>query len=516
MVKLQPHPQPKDGPADGPTACIVTCHNYGRYLTSCMLSLLAQHEPFDDIVIVLDACTDESERIAKAFKPSKTTRVSVVRVNFWNACKARNAGVSVLKQRPRFYLFMDSDNTVPRNYHHALRLGMVDPAVAIVYPKLVHCDALMQPTGQVNWQRTYSHDKLRRMNYIDTASLVRAEAFHMVGGWDEHCHGLQDWNLWVRITGLGWRADSANDMDGCLNYREHDQSMTSQHRADGTHESKHVQSVQRSQRLTIVTLFSGRSWQLPRYFEILERIDWLRDHVDIVAIDNSGDKLFNRMLLTTLVATGLRFTVHTEDRQACTQAKAAEGAGNLELRRDHTVAINEHLAYLYALAGRLMPTGTDLVWCLEDDVEPEPNALPELVRGLIRDHKAGVVCGVVANRFGNRHLLAWDGGYDRGAQQLKDAPAPGKFRKVTGSGFMCTLFRAEVYRKLTFRGSPHWNPHRRPYYDWAAAMDVESLGWKWLIAGAVRCGHREPSGECVHPGHGTDSKGEDGGCLYDY
>jgi len=163
-------------------------------------------------------------------------------------------------------------------------------------------------------------------------------------------------------------------------------------------------------------------------------------------------------------------------------------------------ALSEHLARLYARARAAMPADTDLVLCLEDDIGLPASGLSALAEGLYTHPRAGVVAGVVANRFAEC-LIAWVCRRDKAGEivehtHLTAPPSPGIYQKIDGSGFMATLFRASLFRKLALRPSPGWDKIKRPYYDFAAAQEVRRLGWHWLLSGAARCKHWRSDGGC--------------------
>jgi hypothetical protein len=162
--------------------------------------------------------------------------------------------------------------------------------------------------------------------------------------------------------------------------------------------------------------------------------------------------------------------------------------------------INVHMARLYSKAREAVPAGTDFVWCIEDDIEPPADALDHFAVGFLTHERAGVLSGSVADRFGSNLLawrLNWGGGVIAGVEHLKSAPAQGQWEQVTGSGFMCSIFRRAVWDSIAFRPSPTWEESHYTYYDWAAAHEVERLGWQWRIAGSIRCLHWQANGTAL-------------------
>lgn len=62
--------------------------------------------------------------------------------------------------------------------------------------------------GRPGWdpqQDTFDADRLRRVNYIPLAGLVRAELFHEVGGFPTDDRLYEDHGLWLRLLDAGAR-----------------------------------------------------------------------------------------------------------------------------------------------------------------------------------------------------------------------------------------------------------------------------------------------------------------------
>lgn len=472
--------------AVGPTACVVTCHNYGRFLAQCLDSILAQSLPFAAVVVVDDASDDDTAEICERYA---LRGVRYFRVECRNFTAARRSGLALLP-RPRFVLFVDADNWLSPEFHAALRAEMRDPRIGVVYPtKARHTEA-----GA--WYRddaaAFDYHALRRRNFADACSLIRFEAYEQAGGWDDN-DGLTDWLLWLRVTRSGWTMKHAPAAR--LNYRDHGENMNRQRRAAGRDLVASVDVMRRGMVVTIVTLFSGREWMLDRFAAMLAALEWRKENLRIVAIDNANRAEFSRRLRVALESTGIPFVIIESASRVSDDLTASEFADDAPARSANNYALSEHLARLYALARENMPAATDLVWCLEDDITPPATALFDLCAGLYQHPKAAVVSGSVLSRFRNG-LLAWSGSFAH-PSSVPTAPASGQYMPVLASGFMCSLFRRDVWDKLVFRPSPHWDSRRHPYYDWAAAAEVARFGRDWLLSGSVRCGHWQSSGECL-------------------
>lgn len=482
--------------ASGKTACVVTCHNYARFLPKCIDSLLAQTLPFDSIVIVDDSSTDETPLIAATYAHEHPDRIKYLRVEVRDFTDARNAGLAASIRDYRFVLFVDADNWLECDFHEQTRLAMADPDVAVAYG----CIRSVNDAGEFlkDWWEDYDYDKLRHHNFADACSLVRREALEQAGGMRHTLHhlGLTDWALWLRITRNGWRMKRTLTN---LYYRRHGENMNTARLKAGKAAMGMVDLVQTAMTVTIITLFSGRHFALDPFFEALDRLDWPKDGLRLVCIDNSRDESFHEALREKVGKARIQHTIIIDD-SAINEQSPAEFADDAKARSRNAYALSEHLARLYARARAAMPADTDLVLCLEDDIGLPASGLSALAEGLYTHPRAGVVAGVVANRFAEC-LIAWVCRRDKAGEivehtHLTAPPSPGIYQKIDGSGFMATLFRASLFRKLALRPSPGWDKIKRPYYDFAAAQEVRRLGWHWLLSGAARCKHWRSDGGC--------------------
>lgn len=109
------------------------------------------------------------------------------------APEKRNRGATGNTQP--YLLFVDDDSRLLSG-----SLGQMYAAAEITRAAFVYSDFNRRPSGGVFNAGTFSVDRLRRNNYIDTTSLVRAMSFP---GFDEKLLRFQDWDLWLTIIGRG-------------------------------------------------------------------------------------------------------------------------------------------------------------------------------------------------------------------------------------------------------------------------------------------------------------------------
>jgi hypothetical protein len=280
--------------------------------------------------------------------------------------------------------------------------------------------------------------------------------------------------LWLRIADAGWQF---RFVDGtALNYRIHDARMS---KAVQGNWQMNRDVIRDSQLTAMVTLFSGRRWNLDRWFADLGRLEWEPANLHLVAVDNSRDPRFRDSLEMALWACGLTHTIVRNDDRIVEALPAAEFTDAAEQRIAHARAMNQHLGRLYSTATRYIPGGAAHVLSLEDDVGFPPDALSVLATEISR-LRAVAVSGCLRNRFADRRLLAWTA-----PNQWVDH-VPEQSIRVTGTGFFCLLVRRDAWDRIAWRPGVS-DSERYPYYDWAACHDLQQAGPIYLAP--VRCRH---------------------------
>jgi hypothetical protein len=236
---------------------------------------------------------------------------------------------------------------------------------------------------------------------------------------------------------------------------------------------------------TIVTLFSGRAWSLGRWRYGIASQDWPADNLHIVAVDNSRNPEFSRLLADTLDGLACSHTLVRDDRRAVADVGAADLAGSAKNRIANNYAMNTHLARLYARASQYLPAGTAHVWSVEDDVEVPADALRTLAMELTRIPDAGAVCGLLRSRFERQRLLCWAGG-----KALSEPPRAAT--PVDATGAYCLLATRAAWDSVAWRPGATLTD-KWPYYDWAMCHDIRAAGHR-VYAVPVNCRHWQADG----------------------
>ena len=210
---------------------LVPCHNYARYLETCVRSVLTQSVQDIRVLIIDDCSSDHSVAVAERLA-EEDSRVSVVvhRTN-WGHVETFNEGIAWA--RSEYLLLLSSDDALaPGALRRACAVLDAHPNVVLLYGDAPQfhdqpppADALATPEVKV-WagQDFIARSCGELWNPISTpAAIVRTSAQKAVDGYRPSLPHSGDREMWLR---LATRGDVA-ELKGCVQafYRVHDVNM---------------------------------------------------------------------------------------------------------------------------------------------------------------------------------------------------------------------------------------------------------------------------------------------------
>lgn len=462
------------------TGVVVTCHNYGKFLKQCLDSLLYQTKQFDRIIVVDDSSTDNTKEIILSYNGA----VEYLYSNLKKPNGSRKLGVEKLGFEYKYLLFVDADNFISPDFHEKLfNILEKNESLAVAYPKIKYFE---EYTYKKELVIDFNHNLLRSRNFADLCALIRMDAYRQINGINEYCKS--DWDMWLRITFLGWKMQLCRDT--ILHYRLHSENAhIIRSVKDDVKETVNI--FINTCRVTIVTLFSGREWNLSRYIKSLQNLDCNKDNIFIVALDNSCDEYFSNDLLLQLSESGFNYTL-VKDESRINEIPASEIAD----QKRHRIApgmgknIQRHIAALYAKAKTFIPASTDYVWSIEDDVVVPPNSLKEFIGAFYNRPEISTLTGCIQCRFEPR-LIAHTGKWgEKRCEEVRPVTTvpEDKLTPILATGMFCSIFRIEQWNKLVFSERPY-TEKQYTWYDWAVHHNVHLNGGKLALLSSVICIH---------------------------
>jgi glycosyltransferase involved in cell wall biosynthesis len=233
---------------------IIPAYNAARFLPETIESVIGQSERDWELIVIDDGSRDQTAEIAGRFA-ERDSRIRMIGLPNGGVAAARNAGFQRSDRQSKFICYLDHDDLWTPDALEILTAALEARPEAIAAAGLPQSiDADGRPLVQDDIQ-SYCKDRfavqsgrlVRRLdeepttfscfavrNCIITPGLVmiRRDAHEACGLYDESLSSCDDWDLWLRLTGLG---DIAFVNRVILKYRLH---QTNQSRAHKTMEQQ--------------------------------------------------------------------------------------------------------------------------------------------------------------------------------------------------------------------------------------------------------------------------------------
>jgi glycosyltransferase involved in cell wall biosynthesis len=193
---------------------VITNYNYGRYLAEAATSVLTQRDVDVEVVIVDDASTDESLRVAGRLATLDNRVRLLVRDTNGGPVVAFNDGLGAATGQ--FVVRLDADDMLtPGSLARATALAETFPRVGLVYGHPLHFRTGDLPAARElarKWTVWPGQGWLERRcrlghNCITSPEiLMRTSVLRMVGGMRglAHSHDLELWLRMARASDVGW------------------------------------------------------------------------------------------------------------------------------------------------------------------------------------------------------------------------------------------------------------------------------------------------------------------------
>jgi len=173
---------------------IIPVYNQAEKLDQCLASIKKQKFDNYEIIVVDDGSKDNAEEVYVKYKEVFSFKISLITQDNKGANAARNAGFR--RAKGEFLLFCDADLILEAN----MLVLMLEALKNNPEAGYAYCSFKFGHKTFKLWP--FDHEKLKKMPYIHTTSLIRREIFPL-SGWDENIKRLQDWDLWLTMMGQG-------------------------------------------------------------------------------------------------------------------------------------------------------------------------------------------------------------------------------------------------------------------------------------------------------------------------
>jgi glycosyltransferase involved in cell wall biosynthesis len=177
---------------------IITTHNRPHLLARAVMSAFAAAGDVE-VVVVDDASSDETQDVCRSILGINYVRVE----RNQGVAGARNLGL--LASHGEYVTFLDDDDTrLAESLDKQIEMLDRAPDAAMIYGCAIFGDQDGRPTGQAYPEQCQQGDlfwPLLARNFIPCGTaLFRRDCLRRIGLLDEDAPGVDDWDLWVRLS----------------------------------------------------------------------------------------------------------------------------------------------------------------------------------------------------------------------------------------------------------------------------------------------------------------------------
>ncbi|MFH0892498.1 MAG: glycosyltransferase family A protein [Candidatus Falkowbacteria bacterium] len=174
---------------------VIPVYNQADKLVECLESIKNQTYQNYEVVVIDDRSTDHLAPVLRKYKNELGLKFDYWynQARHW-APYARNKGFK--KTKGEFVMFCDADAVLaPDALEVMLKTLKEHPEASYVYPSHKYGHKLFRL-----WP--FDAEKLKKMPYIHTTTLIRREHFPKAG-WDENIRKLNDWDFYLSMLSEG-------------------------------------------------------------------------------------------------------------------------------------------------------------------------------------------------------------------------------------------------------------------------------------------------------------------------
>ena len=171
-----------------PISVIIPTYQHASTIGACLESIFAQSLLPEEVIVIDDGSTDHTKEILRPYEH----RVIIIHQENQGNQRARNKGFDI-SHNP-YVIFCDADIVMRSHMLEKMYKKLQEnPQASYAYCR-----------WRFFWKKfssfPFDSERLRKMNFIHTTSLIRREHFP---GFDVHIKRFQDWDVWLSMLEKG-------------------------------------------------------------------------------------------------------------------------------------------------------------------------------------------------------------------------------------------------------------------------------------------------------------------------
>ena len=184
-----------------PKLSVLLCvYNAQKYIRKALESIKSQTFQDFEIIIVDDACTDETPEILKQYQDTRT----FIHRNLENLGLTKSLNIGLSLCRGEYIARMDADDiSLPQRFEKQVRFLDDNPECAAVGS---WCMRINENDEIINkWQHPTDYEGIKERlvtqnSIFHGTVMVRKESIFQIGGYNEKYIYTQDYDLWLRLS----------------------------------------------------------------------------------------------------------------------------------------------------------------------------------------------------------------------------------------------------------------------------------------------------------------------------
>lgn len=198
----------------------IPSHNYGRFLTKAIDSVLRQNYDSWELLVIDDASSDNTPEVMNLYRGHK--QISLFRTEGIGLPSVCNFALN--RARGEYIIRLDGDDVFDENILLILENHLTrNPDVALVFPDYYLVDDFGDIYAHERRQRIYENNHMMDMPPNGACALIRKRVLDEIGGYREDLGAQDGFDLWSRIQ---HKYKSANVNLPLFYYRRHGENLT--------------------------------------------------------------------------------------------------------------------------------------------------------------------------------------------------------------------------------------------------------------------------------------------------
>jgi len=201
---------------------IVTAHNYAKYLSQCLDSVIKQHFRDWELIIVNDGSTDHTPEILDRYQDRYPEKIRVLTLESVGLAKACNIGIRA--SQGQYVIRLDADDYFDENIL-LVESNILDtkPDVHMVYSDYYTISKHGEIIDSYRLPKVNDEVKLLDRSPLAAGAMYRRECYDAIGGYSEELKYQEDYDFWIRFID---KFNVYNVNLPLMYYRKHASSMS--------------------------------------------------------------------------------------------------------------------------------------------------------------------------------------------------------------------------------------------------------------------------------------------------